>query len=80
MCRYFAENYWASTPKTHSLTRQLIPFALTALRPQLFRATLFTLFSRCTQHGYLNGATVTKAASVLLRRSLSLTTTKGLTA
>ncbi len=32
LCRYFAKNYLASMPIIHSLTRQLIPFAPTALR------------------------------------------------
>ena len=80
MCRYFAKNYLASMPKIHSLTRQLIPFAPTVLRPLRFRTTLFTTFSRCTQHSYHNDSTATKAAPAFLRRSLPLTTTKGQTA
>ena len=37
LCRYFAKNYSASMPIIHSLTRQLIPFAPTVLRPQRLR-------------------------------------------
>ncbi len=37
-------------------------------------------FPRCTQHSYLSDSTATKAAPAFLRRSLSLSTTKGQTA
>ena len=53
---------------------------LLPLRPQRFRTTLFTSFSRCAQHCYHNDSTPTKAAPAFLRRSLPLTTTKGQTA
>ena len=51
LCRYFAKNYLASLPKIHSLTRQLIPFAPTALRTLRFRTTSnhFALLLHSTQ-------------------------------
>jgi len=50
LCRYFAKNYLASMPKIHSLTRQLIPFAPTVLRPSRLRTTSFLVALR---HDYL---------------------------
>jgi len=47
-------------PKIHSLTRQLILFSPTVLRPPRLRTTSFLVALR---HGYLNDSTATKAAA-----------------
>lgn len=49
-----------SLSKIDSLTRQLIPFAPTVLRPPQLRITSFLVTLR---HGYLNDSTATKAAA-----------------
>lgn len=51
LCRYFVKNYSVSMPIIHSLTRQLIPFAPTALRTLRFRTTSnhFALLLHSTQ-------------------------------